>query len=380
MPTRRDLYDILGVSHNASDEEIKKAYRALARKHHPDVVRDGSKSDAEAHFKEINGAYAVLSDAEKRAHYDRYGTIPGAQGPGPGPGSGFGAGFGGQGIGDIFDLFFGAASSGGRRRAGQPRGADLRYDIEITLEDVLSGADRSITFARLEKCATCRGTGSTDARGPVQCPNCKGQGQVRTVRQTPLGPFMTAGTCGRCGGTGGVIIDPCKSCKGTGRRDAMQRVDVHVPPGIGEGSRIRFQGLGEAGERGGANGDLYVYVNIKPHEVFEREDSDLHCQTAVSFTQAALGAKLELQALDGTATIDIPAGTQNGTTFRVAGRGLPHGGGRSRGDLIVDISVRVPRKLTRKQRELLEEFARSGGEDVEDRTFFKRVKEAFGGE
>ncbi len=376
MPTHRDLYEILGVARTASDDDIKKAYRSLARKHHPDVVRDGEKADAETRFKEINGAYAILSDPQKRAYYDRTGTIPGAPGHGPG---GF-SGFGGEGLGDIFDLFFGAASSGGRRRAGPPRGADLRYDIDVTLEEVLNGADRHIKFTRPARCNACRGTGSADGHAATTCPECKGAGQVRAVRQTPLGQFMTSGTCLRCGGTGGVILNACKTCKGSGRRDELQQVDVRIPPGVDEGSRVRFQGLGEAGERGGANGDLYVYLNIVPHDVFERDGADLHCDTAVSFTQAALGAKLELDAIDGKATIDVPAGTQNGTTFRIHGRGLPRMRSGGRGDLIVNVFVRVPKKLTRKQRELLEEFARAGGDDADEKGLFKRVKEAFGGE
>lgn len=376
MPTQRDLYDVLGVARNASDEEIKKAYRSLARKHHPDVVHDGGKAAAETHFKEINEAYTVLSNAEKRAHYDRFGSVPGAAGPGPGA-SGFG--FGGEGIGDIFDLFFGASSGGGRRRTGPPRGADLRYDIEIDFKEVLSGVEREIKFSRMASCNTCRGRGGADGHGPVQCPECRGTGQVRAVRQTPLGQFMTTGTCLKCGGTGGIITHPCKTCKGSGRREELQQVTVRVPPGVDDGTRVRFQGLGEAGERGGATGDLYVYVNIKPNEIFERDGADLHCDTAISFTQAALGAKLELEALDGIATIDVPAGTQNGATFRVSSRGLPRMRSHSRGDLIVNVFVQVPKKLTRKQRELLEEFARAGGEDVEDKGFLKRVKEAFGG-
>ena len=377
MPTSRDLYDILGVRRDASEEDIKKAYRSLARKHHPDVVRDGNKADAETRFKEINGAYAILSDTQKRSHYDRFGTIPGGANAGAG---GFGPGFGGEGIGDIFDLFFGASSAGGRRRTGPPRGADLRYDIDITFDDVLNGVERQIKFTRLARCNACRGSGSADGQPPSTCPECKGNGQVRTVRQTPIGQFMATGTCLKCGGTGGVITNPCKTCKGSGRRDELQQVDVKVPPGVEEGSRVRFQGLGEAGERGGAQGDLYVYINIKPHDIFERDGPDLHCDTAISFTQAALGAKLELDALDGKATIDLPAGTQNGTTFRIAGRGLPRMRGGGRGDLIVNTLVRVPKKLSRKQRELLEEFARAGGEEAEEKGFFKRVKEAFGGE
>lgn len=380
MPTHRDLYEILGIERNASDEEVKRAYRSLARKHHPDVVRDGNKTEAETRFKEINGAYAVLSDPQKRAHYDRYGTIPG--GPGPGGAGPFGAGFGGEGIGDIFDLFFGAASAGGTRRTGPPRGADLRYDIDLTLEDVMRGVRREIKFKRPASCPGCRGTGSADGRPASTCPECKGAGQVRAVRQTPLGQFMTTGTCLRCAGVGSVITSPCKTCKGKGTRDELRTVEVNVPPGVAEGTSIRYPGLGEAGERGGASGDLYVYINVLEHDVFDRDGFDLHCDTAISFTQAALGAKLELQAIDGVATIDLPPGTQNGTSFRIGGRGLPRGQRGDRGDLIVNTFVRVPKSLTRKQRDLLEEFARAGGEEheVEDRGFFKRVKEAFGGE
>jgi molecular chaperone DnaJ len=375
VPVQKDLYEVLGVPKTASDEEIKRAYRSLARKHHPDVVRDGNKADAEAHFKRINEAYAVLSDSQKRAHYDRFGSMPGGSSAG---GPGFGAA--GEGLGDIFDLFFGAASAGGRRRTGPPRGDDLRYDIEITFEEVLKGHKRQIKFKRLARCNACRGSGSADGQGPTICPDCKGQGQVRAVRNTPLGQFMATAPCVRCGGTGGVIQTPCKTCRGTGRRDELAQVEVDLPAGLEEGSRMKFAGMGEAGERGGANGDLYVYISIKPHEIFDRDGPDLYCDTAISFTQAALGAKLELETLDGPATIDIPAGTQNGATFRISGRGLPRMRSSSRGDLIVNAFVRVPRHLTRKQKDLLEEFARSGGEDDEEKGFFKRVKEAFGGQ
>ncbi|HXW76750.1 MAG TPA: molecular chaperone DnaJ [Candidatus Eremiobacteraceae bacterium] len=371
MAAQRDLYDILGVARSASDDEIKQAYRALARKHHPDVVRDGNKAQAEAHFKEINAAYQVLSDAQKRAYYDRYGTVRGDGAPHPG-------GFGGEGIGDIFDLFFGGA--GGRRRSGPAAGADLRYDVEITFEDVLKGREHEITFTRLAQCTACRGTGSASAQAPATCPDCRGTGAVRSMRQTPLGAFMTQSTCAKCGGEGRVIANPCKTCKGSGRREAYQQVKVNVPRGVEEGTRIRYQGLGEAGERGGAYGDLYVFIAIKPHDVFEREGADLLCDTAISFTQAALGSKLELEALDGTATIDIPAGTQSGSRFRIGGRGFPRSRGAGRGDLLVDVHVQTPKKLTRKQRDLLEEFALAGGEELEQKGFFKRVKEAFGGE
>jgi molecular chaperone DnaJ len=257
----------------------------------------------------------------------------------------------------------------------------LRYDVELTLEDVLRGVERQITYSRLAQCSSCRGTGSAGAQAATQCPDCRGQGQVRSVRQTPIGQFMATTTCSRCGGAGSIIANPCKTCRGTGRREERQQVHLKIPAGVEDGTRVRYHGLGEAGERGGAYGDLYVYIIVAPHDVFKREGPNLRCETAVSFTQAALGAKLELEALDGAATIDIPAGTQNGSSFRISGRGLPRARGAGRGDLIVDVHVRVPTKLTRKQRELLEEFARAGGEELDaGKGLLKRFKEAFGGE
>lgn len=368
MPVQRDYYEVLGVARGASDAAIKKAYRELARKLHPDVVSDKDKTPAEARFKEINEAYAVLSDPEKRARYDRFGSA------GPQPGFGFG----GEGFGDIFDLFFGGGV--GRRRAGPERGADLRYDLEVSLQDALNGAEREISFTYLGRCDVCRGNGSADGSPPSQCPECRGSGQVRTVRNTMLGQFVATSTCANCGGTGGVITNPCRSCRGRGRKEQHRKLKVHVPAGVEDQTRLRYADAGEAGERGGPNGDLYVYLTVRPHDVFERRGPDLRCDTAISFTQAALGATLEIEGLDGPVTVQIPAGTQTGTTFRVGGRGLPRMRGGGRGDLFVDVQVRVPTKLTRKQKEILAEFARAGGEDVEDKGFFEKVKEAFGGE
>lgn len=369
MPTQRDYYEVLGVPRGASDADIKRAYRELARTHHPDVVREKDKASAEARFKQINEAYAVLSDADKRARYDRFGTV---ETP-----SGFG-GFAGDGFTDIFDLFFGGGAT--QRRTGPERGADLRFDLTVPLEEVLAGVEREISFSHLGRCEVCGGAGSADRSGPSTCPDCKGSGQIRIARSTMLGHFVSTTTCARCGGTGGVIANPCSSCKGRGRKEMRRRLKVKVPAGVENGTRLRYAGMGEAGERGGPSGDLYVFVSTPPHEIFERAGADLRCLTTISFSQAALGGKLEVEALDGPATIDIPAGTQPQTTFRVPGRGLPrvHGGGR--GDLYVDVAIRVPTKLTRMQKELLAEFARAGGEDLEAKGFFKKVKEAFGGE
>ncbi len=376
MPTRQDLYEVLGVARGASDDEIKKAYRALARRHHPDVARGGDKSGAEAKFKQINQAYEVLSDPAKRSQYDHYGTIGNGATSGAGPG---GFGFGGDGIGDIFDMFFSAAAGGQRRSSGPQPGADLRYDLEITLEDVLRGAEREISFDHLGPCDTCAATGSASKAKPVTCRDCGGSGQLRAVRNTPLGQFVTSAPCARCGGTGQVIADPCKSCGGKGRRESRRRVTIKIPPGVETGNRMRFTGQGEAGERGAQAGDLHVYFHVKQHEIFERAGADLRCETTISFTQAVLGAKLEIDALDGPAMLDVTPGTQPGATFRIAGRGLPKNRSGARGDLLVDVGLRVPTKLTGKQKELLQEFARAGGDVVDDKGFISKIKGAFGG-
>lgn len=370
MPTQRDYYDVLGVPRNSSDEEIKRAYRNLARQSHPDVVRETDKTHAEANFKEINEAYSVLSDANKRAYYDRYGKPDPRVGPG-------GAGFAGEGIGDLFDFFFGG---GMQRQTGPARGSDLRYDLQIELSDVLHGCEREISFTHLARCDTCAGKGSADGSEPTPCPDCRGTGELRHARNTPFGQFVASAPCARCGGRGAVLRNPCRACHGRGRRDQPRKLTVKIPPGADNGTRIRHNGLGEAGERGGPSGDLYVYVSVAEHDVFQREGADLHCETAVSFTQAALGATLEIDTLDGAATLRVPAGTQTGTTFRIPARGLPKMRGSGKGDLIVDVRVVVPSKLTRKQRQLLEEFAQAGGEDVEDKNIFKKVREAFGTE
>jgi molecular chaperone DnaJ len=369
---QQDLYKTLGVARGASDDEIKQAYRALARRFHPDVVRDGNKTDVETKFKEINQAYEILSDPSKRAQYDRFGSTGGV--PGGQSGSPFG-----DGIGDIFDMFFGA---GGRRSSGPQPGADLRYDLQITLEDVLRGAEREISFDQLSPCDVCASTGSESKAKPVACKDCGGSGQLRAVRETLIGRVVTSAPCARCGGTGHVINDPCKACGGKGRRESRRKVKIVVPKGVEAGNRMRFAGQGEAGERGAHAGDLYVYFSVKPHDVFEREGPHLRCETTVSFTQAVLGAKLEIDALDGPAVLQLTPGTQPGTTYRIAGRGLPIPRGResARGDLLVDVGLRVPKSLTRKQRELLEEFARAGGDEVDGKGFISKIKEAFGGE
>jgi len=368
----RDYYEVLGVPRSASDADVKRAYRDLARRFHPDVVDEREKPAAETRFKEINEAYMVLSDPARRSHYDRFGTVDGQAGFG-----GFGPfGFGEGGIGDIFDAFFGGAPG---RRAGPARGADLRYDLSISLEDVLTGVEREISFGHLGQCDACKGSGAEGDAGRETCPECRGAGQVRSARNTILGQFVTTSTCQRCGGEGSIVRTPCKACRGRGRRELQRSISVKVPPGAETGTRLRFAGLGEAGERGGQSGDLYVFVTVAAHDVFEREGANLRCVTDVSFTQAALGAQLEIDGLDGSVPLKIPHGTQNGALFRLGGRGVPRMRGGSRGDLFVEIHVRVPSKLSRKQRELLEAFARAGGDEIEEKSFTKKISEAFGG-
>jgi molecular chaperone DnaJ len=369
MPTK-DYYEVLGVSREASGEEIKQAYRALARRHHPDVADD--KSKAEHRFKEINEAYEVLSDPRKRAQYDRFGYV--------GNGATAGAadfGFGPAGFGDIFDMFFGNARGATQaRRAGPERGSDLRYDIEITLEEAFAGTTREIAFDRLGQCSACKGSGAKPGTMIVPCDRCGGSGMVRTARQTPLGQIVTQSPCPRCGGEGHVVEHPCESCGSRGRTETEMRLTVTVPAGVDDGSRIRVAGNGEGGVRGGPPGDLYVYLTIAPHRLFKREGRDTFANVPISFTEAALGATIEVPSLGGDVSLTLPPGTQSGTTLRLRGYGMPSVRGSHRGDHQVTVHVVVPTKLTKRQRDLLEEYAEAG-DRIDERTFFDRVKDAF---
>jgi len=370
MPTK-DYYDILGVSRDASGDEIKRAYRTLARKHHPDVSHD--KSDAEHRFKEINEAYEVLSDPNKRAQYDRFGTTGNGAGAGAGD-----FGFGPGSFGDIFDMFFGNVRSAAQPRAAGPqRGSDLRYDLEVGLEEAFTGATREISFNHLAQCEICRGSGAQPGTLATPCDRCSGSGVMRTARQTPLGQIVTQSTCTKCGGEGHVIEHPCQACVGRGRREIERHLTVKVPAGVDDGSRIRIAGNGEAGIRSGPPGDLYVYLTIKPHAVFRREGLDTYVDVPVSFTQAALGAALSVPSLEGDVAVTLAPGTQTGTTMRLRGRGMPSVRGSQRGDHHVTVHVLVPTKLNKRQRELLEEYGNAGGDAVDDRSFFERVKDAF---
>jgi molecular chaperone DnaJ len=369
MPTR-DYYEVLGVSKDASGDEIKRAYRGLAREHHPDVAHD--KSRAEHRFKEINEAYEVLSDPRKRAQYDRFGVV-GNGAPGGGD-----FGFGSGSFGDIFDMFFGNMRGAPQaRHSGPERGSDLRYDVEITLEEAFGGTTREIAFDRLAHCDVCRGSGAKPGTMIVPCDRCGGSGTVRSARQTPLGQIVTQMPCSRCAGEGHVIAYPCEACGGRGRRETDARLTVNVPPGIDDGSRIRIAGNGEGGTHGGPPGDLYVYLTIAYHRLFKRNGRDTYVDVPVSFTQAALGATIEVPSLSGNVEMTLPPGTQTGTTLRLRGYGMPNVRGEHRGDHHVTVYVVVPTKLNKLQRDLLEEYADAGGDRIEERTFFERVKDAF---
>ena len=372
MPTK-DYYEVLGVARSASPDDIKRAYRQLARTHHPDVAED--KAQAEHRFKEINEAYEVLSDPQKRAQYDRFGSVSGAQGGD----FGFG-GFGPAGFGDIFDMFFGDMRAGTQqqqRRSGPQRGSDLRYDLEITLDEAFAGTTKEIQFSHLAQCETCKGSGAQPGSLIVACDRCGGSGVTRTVRQTPLGQFVTQTTCTRCAGEGSVIAQPCETCGGRGRHEVERKLTVKVPAGVDDGSRIRIASNGEAGIRGGTPGDLYVYLNVAPHPLFRRDGLDTYVDIPISYPQATLGATIDVPSLEGALPLAVPAGTQSNTTLRLRGHGMPSVRGSQRGDHHVTVHVVVPSKLSKRQRELLEEYARAGGDAIEEKSFFDRVKDAF---
>jgi molecular chaperone DnaJ len=369
MPTK-DYYETLGVVRNATSDDIKRAYRRLARKHHPDVADD--KAAAERHFKEINEAYEVLSDPQKRAHYDRFGTVENGASD-----FGFG-GFASTGFGDIFDMFFGEVRSASQaRQTGPQRGADLRYDLEITLEEAFHGVTKQISFGHLGQCERCKGTGAQPGSLVVPCGRCGGTGTVRAARQTPLGQFVTQTVCASCHGEGQVVSQPCEACGGAGRRHVERTLTVKVPAGVDNGSRIRIAGNGEAGTHGGPVGDLYVYLTVKPHPRFARNGQDTSVEIPISFPQAALGATVTVPSLEGDLSLYVPPGTQSGTTLHLRGHGMHSVRGTHRGDHHVTVRLIVPPKLSRRQREILEEYAREGGDAVDERSFLDRVKDAF---
>ena len=378
MP-KRDYYEVLGVGRDASDEEIKKAYRRLAVKFHPDK-NPGDKS-AEEKFKEIGEAYEALCDPQRRAAYDHYGHAAFDPRARAGRAGGFGGGFHDPfeifrevfgGGGGIFESFFG----GGQDPSQPRRGDDLRYDLEITLEDAALGCEKEISISKLDRCDACNGSGMEPGSRIRMCSTCGGRGQVLTSR----GIFSIAQTCPHCKGAGRVLEKPCKSCHGNGKLERTSKIKLRIPPGVDAGSRLRSSGNGEAGFRGGHPGDLYIVLHVKAHEIFQRDGDDLLCDVPVSFVQAALGAEIEVPTLDGRATIKIPTGTQPGTTFRVKGRGVKNLQGYGHGDLRVRVQVEVPTGLTSEQKARLQAFAESCGDDANpiSKSFFEKARKLFG--
>jgi molecular chaperone DnaJ len=350
--SKADYYDVLGVSREASDQELKSAYRKQAMKYHPD--RNPGDHAAEEKFKEASEAYQVLSDSDKRAAYDRYGHA-GVSGTGQG---GFGGFSGSVDLGDIFGDLFGEMfnmGGGAQRQTRQRRGEDLRFDLAINFEDAIFGKETDVKIRRFEACSTCHATGSTSGRGPSTCPQCQGRGQIRYQQ----GFFSVARTCSACGGAGAIVSDPCAICHGETRVTKEAKLSVKVPPGVEEGTRIRYTGEGDAGRSGGPSGDLYIVLAIRAHDFFLRDGYDLHCVVPISFPQAALGTEIEIPGIDGAVGLKIPEGTQSGRELRVRGRGVPYLNEKGRGDLVVKTMVQIPKKLTRAQKDLVEQLAES---------------------
>lgn len=374
---KQDYYDVLGVARGASDDEIKKAYRNLARELHPDVNQE---PDAEEKFKTINEAYAVLGDPERKEAYDRFGHAAFDQ-AGQGGFGGF-EGFGGFGgfedLGDIFsEMFFGGL--GGRSATRAQRGADLRYDLNVEFEDAAFGTETEISVPRTETCDHCHGNQAEPGTPITTCPECNGTGQVRVIQQTPFGRMTSTRTCSRCQGEGKVYETPCSVCKGAGTVRKMSTITVKVPAGIDDGQVLRIPGKGEAGQRGGPPGDLLVGIRVRPHEFFRREGRNILCEVPISFVQAALGDEIQIQTLDGKVRMRIPEGTQSGKILRLRNKGIQDLRGSGRGDQLVELKVVTPSKLTHEQKELLRKFAKAGGAELpeENKSFFERVKDAW---
>lgn len=363
----KDYYDTLGVSRDASETELKKAYRQLALKYHPDRNAGGKASEEK--FKEINEAYSCLRNSEKRANYDRFGTAEGID-------SGFGPFSTGTGFGDIFEDIFGDlfGTFGGQRRQKPAKGNDFRYDLSITLEEAVFGTEKIIDFRKWEKCTECNGFGSEPGKNPETCPSCKGAGQIKFQQ----GFFSVSKTCSRCNGAGKIITDPCRACRGNGKIQKKKSINIKIPHGVDNGSTLKISGEGEIGTYGGPTGDLYVILNIEEHPFFKRDGTEIFCEIPISFPQAALGAEIEVPTLDGSAKFKIPEGTPSGQIFYLKGKGAPRVGRHHRGNQVVKIYINVPKKLIARQKELLEEFASINNDEV-SKSFKEKLKDLFTG-
>jgi len=377
---KRDYYEVLGVDRNATDEDIKRAYRKLAKKYHPDL--NPGDAEAEAKFKEINEAYKVLSDPQARAQYDRFGH-EGLSGQGF-DGFDFG-GFADGGLGDIFDMFFGSGfgrtGTGSRRRRSPVRGADLRYDLKISFKEAAFGTKKEIEVVRQEICEECDGSGAKKGTKPEVCPTCNGTGEVSYTQNTAFGRFINVRTCEQCHGEGEVITEFCPRCHGKGKIRRLRKISLNIPAGIDDGQAITLRGEGHTGERGGAPGDLYVYITVEPHSLFTRKGYDLYCDIPITFGQAAMGARIEIPTLENKMEYEIPEGTQPGTVFRIKNQGIQHLRGTQRGDLYVRVNIDVPKRLNEKQKELLRQFEEmTYGKEYRDqkKNFFGKMKDVFG--
>lgn len=360
---KRDNYEVLGVERNAGEQEIKKAYRKLARQYHPDV-NPGDKG-AEEKFKEVTEAYDVLSDPEKRARYDQFGHADPSQG-----------GFGDAGgFGDIFDMFFGGG--GGQRRGGPQRGSDLRYSMSLSFEEAVFGVEKEIQIPRDETCTDCQGSGAAPGTHPTTCSQCHGSGQVKVTQRTPFGQIQTARTCPTCHGEGRTVSSPCPSCHGQGKVRKVKTIKISIPQGSEDGLNLRLSGDGEAGAKGGPPGDLYIILQVKPHKFFERDGNDVYCEVPITFIQAALGAEIDVPTLDGVVKMKVPEGTQTSTVFRLKGHGIPYRRGSGRGDQHVRAVLTTPTKLNEKQKKLLREFGEVTSEQQQmgKKSLFEKFKE-----
>ncbi|WP_206922004.1 molecular chaperone DnaJ [Alicyclobacillus suci] len=373
--SKRDYYEVLGVSRSASQEEIKKAYRKLARQYHPDVNKDDP--SAPEKFAEIAEAYDVLSDSQKRARYDQFGHQDPTQGGfgGGGQGAGFGD-FDFGGFGDIFDMFFGGS---GARSRGPQRGQDLEYELEVDFEDAAFGVEEEIQIPRTETCSTCGGNGAKPGTQPRTCTVCNGTGEQQTVQSTPFGRMVNRRICSNCHGRGVIIEQPCPDCRGQGRKRVRRTVQIKVPAGVDNGTRLRVSGAGEASPNGGQPGDLHIVIRVRPHEIFEREGTNVYVDMPLTFVQAALGDEIDVPTLDGDVKLRIPEGTQSGTMFRLRGKGIPRLGSTVRGDQHVRVQVLTPTNLTERQKELFRELGKELGVQTHEqaRSFMERMKDAF---